>query len=232
MESKDAKHHRSALLQEVWRSHGGLDFCFLKEFWHLFSWHAQYKRSSRAVSMDAGKAAVTVASRWMGPARGIWQRLSQGLQMWDGRLGKHLLVSLFGDFFDKGQLELHTSQRKWAWEVGRTTFTLSGRGDARKAAQCHGLHLSLTLNEAQKITQISHLLSSGLSQTLGFLAQNEGNNEGKAFTDFSGDGRLLSVSQQEPVEPSENSFHPALYLHLVLALANQLSPLSRILAIS
>lgn len=59
------------------------------------------------------------------------------------------------------------------------------------------------------MTQISHFLSSGLTQTLGSLAQNEGNNEGKAFTDFSGDGKLQSVSQQESVEPSENSFCPA-----------------------
>lgn len=88
--------------------------------------------------------------------------------------------------------------------------------------------LSLTLNEAQNITQISHLFSSGLSQTLGPLAQNEG----KAFIDFSGDGRLLSVSQQEDMQPSENSFCSALYLHLVLALVNQFSPVCRILAIS
>lgn len=107
-----------------------------------------------------------------------------------------------------------------------------GRGGTRKAAQCHGLHLSLTLNEAQNITQISHLLSGGLSQTLGSLAQNGGNNEGKAFPDFSGDGGVLSVSQQEYMQPSENSFCPALYLHLVLALVTQLSPVSRRLAIS
>lgn len=111
-------------------------------------------------------------------------------------------------------------------------FYLVRKSGRKEGSSVPWLHLSLTLNEAQKITQISHLLSSGLSQTLGFLAQNEGNNEGKAFTDFSGDGRLLSVSQQESVEPSENSFCPALYLHLVLSLVNQLSPLSRILAIS
>lgn len=182
---------------------GWIFFWFLKEFWCLFCWHAQYRCSGWAVSMDAGTAGVTVALRWTGPARGTWQGSSQ-------ESGKHLLVSLFGDFFDKSQLE---SQRKWAWERGRTTFTCSGRGGTRKAAQCHGLHLSLTLNEAQNITQISLLLSGGLSETLGSLAQNEGNNEGKA-------SRRVHATKWKFILPSTVS-------SLLLPLVTQFSPVSR-----
>lgn len=40
---------------------------------------------------------------------------------------------------------------------------------------------SLTLNEAQTINQVSHLLSSSLNQILGSLTHNEENNEGKFF---------------------------------------------------
>lgn len=67
----------STPLQKVWRSHRGLDFCFMKKFWQLFSWHSWYRCSSRVVSMDACKAGVRMAMRWMGPARWIWQELLQ-----------------------------------------------------------------------------------------------------------------------------------------------------------